>query len=427
MSAPILSRIVEWSPNEVVGFDAGTKQYVRAASFGDLAGKFPTGPIVVAVSRRSSFVKALRVPNASASEVNLILQTQMTSMFPVPLHELAYSFRLSDDINEEGRLAIVAAIRESDLIRLQTEAKEAGFRAERILPAAFGSIALAESLDIKDAAVVQETGEGLGIDLLSGGELRYSRVAPTPANQSLTESEIARSFQAVGLPESSVIAAGGFALGSAANKSNTTSLEALLSAPLDRMGINLETREAVAKRDKAKQANRSRLAVLLCASAALLALLVYVDWADGAEARRITDAKWAKILKDEREKIKKLEADLTKLTATSDSLKRALAPAQLPGDVYTVISNHAPKGLWLTGTTYERGKIMYIRGTSSSNDGVSAYLEALNAEPRLRDVKLVFANNGEIEKTPVVQFSIQAFPVGNLPLIDPKKKGARKS
>lgn len=426
MSTPLTQRVVEWSPGEVVSFDASTKQFHRAASFSELASKIGNGPIIAAVSRRSSFIKALRVPNASASEVNMILQTQMATMFPVPLHELAYSFRLSDDVNGEGRLAIVAAMRESELIRLQTEAREAGLRVERVIPSAFGAMLLAESLGHKDAAVAQETSEGLAIDLLAGGELRYSRVAPMPANRDLIESEITRSFQAVGLESASTIAAGGFPFAEAAQKTNTTTLESLVTPNLDRLGINLETQDTVEKREKAKQSNRTRLAVLLCASAALLALLVFVERSDKAEEVRRSGARWNKALTDLRNDAKKLEADISKLDATADTLNRALAPAQLPGDVYTVISNHAPKGLWLTGTTYERGKLMYIRGTSSTSDAVSAYLQTLTTEPRLRDVKLVFATNGEIEKTPVVQFSIQAFPVGNLPLVDAQKKGAKK-
>ena len=121
-----------------------------------------------------------------------------------------------------------------------------------------------------------------------------------------------------------------------------------------------------------------------------------------------------------------LESDVSKMQATDSSLQRAFAPAQKPAEILTVVANHVPKGVWLGGITFDRGKTMYIRGTSTTSEGVAEYLNALTTEPRLREVKLVFANNGDIEKTPVVQFSIQAFPVGNLPLIDAKKKGPKK-
>ena len=106
----------------------------------------------------------------------------------------------------------------------------------------------------------------------------------------------------------------------------------------------------------------------------------------------------------------------------ADSIKRAFEPAQKASDVMTLIANQSPKGLWLTGITFERGKTTFVRGTSKDSAGVSDYLQALTTEERLRDVKLVFANNGDIDKTPVVQFSIQGFAVGNLPLVDAKKK-----
>lgn len=419
-------RVVEWSPNEAVGFDPATKEFVPTKNLAELATVYGGGPILAAVSRRSTFVKAIRVPNAGIGEIDMILQTQMTAMFPVPLHELAYSFQLTNDITPEGRLAIVAAMREVELQNLQSSAKDAGFKLVGVIPAALGSMILADTMGHKDAAVVQQTREGLAIDLLAGGEVRYSRVAPMPANKALIESEITRSFQAVGLPCAPTIAAGGFPYPEAEFSTTATTLETLATRSMDKLGINLETREVREKRGKARHNNRTRLAVLMCASAALLALLVAVEWSDEAEKVRVGNQRWANTLRKTRDKLKKEETEVGKLAATNDTLKRAFSPAQTPNDVLTVISNHAPKDVWLTGLNMERGKIMYVRGTASTNAAVYTFLQALTAESRLRDVKLVFANNGEIEKTPVVQFSIQAFPVGNLPLVDPKKKGAKK-
>lgn len=426
MSSTSTSRIVEWSPSGVVGFDTATRELVSAASFSELAGSYGGGPITVAISRRSSFIKAVRVPNAGANEIDMILRTQMISMFPVPLNELAYAFRLTNDVNEDGRLAIVAAMRESDLITVLSDSKAAGFKVERVLPAGFGAMVLAESLSHPDGAVIQKTAEGLTIDLIAGGELRYSRITPFPSDPGLIDSEISRSFAAVGLACAPTIAAGGIVYPEAETVSATPTLEALTSIPLDRLGINLETAEVRAKRASAAQTKRVRLAVLMCAGALLLAFLAYDGYSEGAERVRISDGKWAMQLGKLRKERQSLEGDVSRLTATESSVQRAFAPAQKPAEVLTVVSNHVPKGVWLGGITFDRGKTMYIRGTSTTSEGVADYLQALTTEPRLRDVKLVFANNGDIEKTPVVQFSIQAFPVGNLPLIDAKKKGAKK-
>jgi len=426
VSAPQTSRVVEWSPTEVVAYDHGTRQVVRAANFVELAKSMPGGPVIAAVSRRASFLKAVRLPNAGAAELDLILHTQMTTMFPVPLHELAYSYRLSNDVTDEGRLTIVAAMRESDLVMMQSDAKEAGFKLERVIPTAFGSMYLAEANGQSDLAVVHESSEGLCIDLLAGGELRYSRVAPMPANPDLIDSEVNRSFQAVGLPCAPTLAAGGFPYAEAEYKTSSSALEMLATSPLDRLGIHLETHATRLQRDKARQSNRVRLAALLCAAAVLMALLVFFERSDRAEEVRVANARWQRELTGLRTESKKLGDEVGKLQTTSGTLQRAFQPAQTPSDVLTLVSNYTPGNLWLTGITFERGKIMYIRGTSATSESVATYLQALTAEPRLRDVKLVFANNAEIDKTPVVQFSIQAFPVGNLPLLDPKTKGSRK-
>jgi hypothetical protein len=49
-------------------------------------------------------------------------------------------------------------------------------------------------------------------------------------------------------------------------------------------------------------------------------------------------------------------------------------------------------------------------------------VSALSKQSRFRDVRLVFANAGEVEGEKIVQFNITAFPVGNLPIIQTSKK-----
>ena len=90
------------------------------------------------------------------------------------------------------------------------------------------------------------------------------------------------------------------------------------------------------------------------------------------------------------------------------------------------MSNDLPKNAWLTNVGVGRGQNIVIRGTATTGDDVAAYVQALSKEARLRDVKLIFANNSLIESTPVVQFSVSAFPVANLPLVDKVAKGAKK-
>jgi len=425
-SGQIFSRVVEWSSSGVVAYDAATRQLTSAASLAELAGIFGGGPILVSVSRRTTFVKAIRVPNAGVNEIDLILQTQMTGMFPVALNELAYSFKLTDDITPDGRLAIVAAMREVDLKALLAEAKEAGFKVERVVPAGFGSVLLAESLGQRNAAVVQRTQEGLAIDAIVDGNLRYSRVAPMPSSAASIDAEIGRTFAAVSLPSAPSIAAGGLEFPDADTISAIPTIEALASMSLDRVGINIETREAVEKQRRAETSKRGRLAVLLGAAAVLMATLVTVEYADSAAVVQSSDAKWMGRITKLRNQLKKDQKTLADTSKVADSVTRAFSPAQRAGDVLTVISNYTPKGLWLTGLTFERGKMLFVRGTATTSAAVSDFLQGLTTEPRLRDVKLVFATNGDIDQTPVVQFSIQGFPVGNLPLVDAKQRGTKK-
>ena len=427
MSTPnVYPRVIEWSSTGVVAYDVVTRQLTSASNLADLSASFSGGPVLMSVSRRSTFVKAVRVPNAGANEIKLILQTQMADMFPVPLSELSYSFRLTDDVSPEGRLAIVAAMRETDLKTLLAEAKEAGFKVGRVIPAGFGSLLLAESLGQRDSAVVQKTAEGLSIDVLSNGELRYSRVAPLPPNAQLIDAEIGRTFAAVNLPCAPTIAAGGLDFADADTISAIPSIEALATMPLDRLGIDIETREAVENREKAALNKRTRLAVLMCASAVLLMTLVLVERSDKAAEAQMGTARWQRILTGLRNDRKKAETAQNTTLKLGDTIKRAFEPAQRVSDVFTVVTNHVPKGVWLTSLTFERGKVMYIRGTAVDSAAVGDFLAALTTEPRLRNVTLAFATNGEIDKTPIVQFSIQGFPVGNLPLADAKKKGAKK-
>jgi len=115
-----------------------------------------------------------------------------------------------------------------------------------------------------------------------------------------------------------------------------------------------------------------------------------------------------------------------KTSAVALEVKRAFGPAQSTADVLTVLGNEAPNGVWLTGVTYERGRDLMLRGTATSNEAVGAYLDSLNQNTRFRDVKLAFANQSLIEATSVVQFSMTAHVVGNLPTVKTKKERGKK-
>jgi Tfp pilus assembly protein PilN len=136
-------------------------------------------------------------------------------------------------------------------------------------------------------------------------------------------------------------------------------------------------------------------------------------------------------------KIEKRESNLTKLVKTgldaktsdlakvgpkAKQLKLAFMPAQKISDVTKVATMLIPKGVWLTSLNLERGKLLQLRGSAKTSEAVASYVGELSKQSRFRDVRLVFANAGELEGEKIIQFNITAFPVGNLPLIQASKK-----
>jgi len=127
--------------------------------------------------------------------------------------------------------------------------------------------------------------------------------------------------------------------------------------------------------------------------------------------------------------LKASEGEYAKQKKYQTTLQRGLEPAQRLGNTVAYLTNLAPAGIWVTGVNAERGKPISMQGTALNSDAFTAYLQALNSSDRLRNVAMVFTNNAEIQKQPVQQFSLTAFPIGNLPLADPfvkSKKGTKK-
>lgn len=426
ISAPV----VEWSTTQVSWVDAH-HNLRTAASLQEAAEILPGKDVLIALSRRSTFIRTQRVPNAAKPDIRRILQVQLGQIFPASAGDLSFDFQLTHDLNSEGRLAVIGAIRSADLQILQSQAKAAGLRITGVVPAAMGSAVLAKSLHLMDAAVVHQTAEGLAIDLIAGGELRYSRVAAAPATSLGIDAEVSRTFAAALMSCSPTIAAGALALPDAEASTDVWGIETLPGAHLD---ISIEAPEQIARRIRASETGKIRLATIL-SGAALVAVtaqgLVYSDASAKASAAQ---GRWRKKIND----AKALQtAELGKtsvVTGYRNTLDLAFHPAQSLSDVLAIVTNDAPKGVWLTGFSVERGKALTIRGTATSGIAVAKFQAAIIKEEdkathqrRFRDVKLVFASNSEIDSTSVVQFSVSAFPVGNLPLAEPDlKKGGQK-
>ncbi len=416
--------VVEWSPRGLVAFDAKTKQLASFDTATELAASLGAREALVAPSRRSTFVRSVRVPNATPEEIRAVLQVKMVDLFPVPPQDIAYDYVLTDDVTEEGRLAIVGAMPAAELRRMLEEFKSASIRVRGVVPAAFGAPLLVSDLNRKNGAVVQRTAEGLSIDIVWEGMLRYTRLASAA---SPIEAEVCRTFQVAGIPCSDIIAAGGLDVPEADLTTLETTLQALGHGwPLS-LGLDLELPEVVIARHASQLGGKRRFAALLSVSALLMVGYVVLDRTDAAAlvaAQQRKDNAAVDKLKRAESVVESQAVSARKLQA---SLDLGFDPAQRMSDILTVVSNYTPPGIWLTGMTLERGKALMIRGTAQNSNQIADYQSKLIADPRFRDVKLVFATNALIDVTPVVQFSISAFPVGNLPLVDQgTKAGARK-
>jgi Tfp pilus assembly protein PilN len=409
---------IEWSAKEVAIFDgnAGTAQtYPDLKSVPGISGK----SAIVGISRRALFLRTTRVPDADAGTVGQILAIRAGELFPVSPGDVAVDFIILDDVGPEGRLALVAAIRIAELRQIRSEAKEAGITILRVVPVALGAALVARSTGHTSGAVVSREANGFGIDIVAGGDLRHSRSVALTAP---LEAEVCRTFSVAGIPCSDVLIGPGVEYPDVAIALGKSPLEGLLGEWPESWNLDIELPEDAQARAKAEVRARLRNALLFAIAAVAFLALVATEYSDRVTAvrqevsRAETEVRKLEAIKRE------AEAEATLQKGYLQSLDRAFNPAQPLGDVLSLVANQAPKDLWLTGVGMERGKPVTIRGTALSGAAVTNYVNRLTAQDRLRDVKLVFANNGVLEDQPVVQFSITAFPVGNIPVVESNRR-----
>ena len=406
--------VVEWSPTFV-----RTNLPGRGLSDGVPTA---TGAARAALSRGNTFVRAIRIPNVGAADTEKILRLQLPQTFPVPAAELVFAYRPTNDINTEGRLVLVAAARAEVVRQLHAALRELGVNPQEIVAAAFGSMLLAKSMNLPNVAVVEHTPEGWAIDIVVDSELRYSRVIPLETGAQTLESEVGRTFGMAGLPSGTILAAGGTHLSFADMSTDKSTLEPLTLPDVQALHVGLVLPEVLLSRERKQIGTRARLAVLMCFGAIALGMLIFVDRMERAAEIRKEQTSWnieTRKLESARNAAKAKVAGLAK---TLETLDRAFTPLQKPSEVLALLSALAPREIWLTGISFERGKTISIRGTALTSTAVSTYLDTLSNHERFRDVKLVYANDANIEETKVAQFSISVHAVGNLPLTDPKSK-----
>lgn len=411
---------IEWSPNSVRAISSDGSVH-EAPSLTGLKGRV-SGNAIILLGRRSSFVRSVRLPNARSSEIAAIAKLQAAQIFPSVQGELAFGHVSTHDVTGEGRLTLLVASPVGTLERIYADAQPAGIRVMGALPVSLGAVPLARAMSVEHGAVADVGVDGLGIDLVHAGCLAYSRSAAEVGD---IDAEFERAFLAAQIsPGPKVLAAG--LTGEGTLSSAQTCATALVGAAHEFESAVLELPAEVQRREKAAISNRARLAILVAAAAITVCALIWNDRQESADKVKRAQAVFTKDLRGLTTRREAALRTASNAKAALNEVKRAFEPAQPMSDVLGTISNSVPGDVWLTGVNYERGKPLVLRGVARSNEAVGILLDSLTANERFRDVKLVFANQAMIESTNVVQFSMSAHVVGNLPTVKTKQERKKK-
>jgi Tfp pilus assembly protein PilN len=410
---------LEWASGQVQAVDVAANKTANGVTPADLAPLFSgRRDALVGLGRGLVFMKTVRLPKALPDDLRRILAVRMAQLFPLPPDQLAFDFIQTNDQTDEGFLTLVGAVRSRDLDQLNDELKQANLQPARVLPVALGSVVLAARASAPRAVVIERTATGLSLDVVQDGIVRLSR---TVAAGSDPIAEAHRTMAAAEASDLAIVAAGGLSLPGAITVSETA-LAALSDAP----AFAFERSEDRARAAQQRIATKTRFSMLMMVSALLLATLIWVERGDAQAEVTRSGGKWSRELSKVRSIRDAETAKAQRATGIETAVKGAFQPAQPLSDITAVISDNLPASIWLTGLTVERGKPIQIRGTATKADDVSVLVDRLGSDDRFREVRLVFANSARVDQTPVVQFSITATAVGNLPMPVPvkAKKGA---
>ena len=403
---------------------------------------------VVLLSRRLVQVRTAELPPASPEDLRQLVSLRLGDLFPAAPSDLAFVVApRTADRDAAGAapetapgLTTVYAARQDDLKAIHAAARTNGFRIVATLPAAAGSALLCRELGLADALVAAPDGphrnghssngtghhpvSEIGFDVVRSLATTLSRpVAPGSG----LEGEARRTLMAAGASVLPIVATGDLRVDFADRSTVRQGAAALLEDPALWPALDLVPDETRARLLAESRRRRHRQAYLILAASLLVAGYVANDRANRAgEVERRQKKLNAEVKRYENVLTMETSRN-TKLDPQASLFERAFTPAQRASDVVYLLASRLPPDAWLTNVTFDRGKPLQIRGTAKTSAAVIAYVRALGTERRLRDVRLSFANVGEIETKPIVNFALTAFPVGNIPLEEPKKRRASAS
>jgi Tfp pilus assembly protein PilN len=392
-------------------------------SFSELNSAIGAKSAIVLIAHRSSMVRQVSVPNLPKQQVAPLLQAKLTPLLPAGPQRYVSGFRLAKQAGSAAKLAVVGAVKEDSLRKLSEEAKAAGLNVAALVPAPFGSWLAAQARGVRDGVVVSQEGSDLCIDVISDGELKYSRFCAVPAGGEEFLQEIEQACATAGVATGSVLVLGKIdslpegALALPGVEYERAGLGRFVHSPhtVQSQTFNLELPEQV-------QSQERRKAWAVAQRALFSAIIATGLWGYLLYSKQVVETKNALFIKahEDRERSnnqrsKLAEDEALRLRRKARLIDLAFDPAQTFGDIVATLGKDSDEKSWVTGISMERGKPMTVRGEAKDGKTVTKFASKLSNEPRLRNVKLMFTNKAQMQNNPVIQFAISGMPVGNLP------------
>jgi Tfp pilus assembly protein PilN len=373
---------------------------------------------VVAVSQRSSFIRTVPVPNVAHDELEKVVALKLAPLIPLKPGEYVSAFRLAEN-RGVGKLAIAAAIKTESLRKIYDDCEKSGIRPLAVLPVAFGSWLAARANSLQTCVVVEADDDSLSLDVIGGGELRYSRALPLPESSAELEEEIVRTAGIAGVSSASVL--GNAALAIADQHVLTLEpIEYLADIhAIERLLFSFELPERLAARRRKGRRGVAQRAIAAAIVGVASVAAAYWSYTNSTLTAANGYAQARKELTSAQSDQSAAAVANRQASESQALLNVGFRPSQTMSDVTTALAQLAPKSVWLTGLTLERGKPILVRGSTTSSKSVADFVSAINANPRFRNVKVVSATKGSIGKTTVIQFALVGRATGLLPIDQP--------
>ena len=408
--------IIEWDREWTRVHFVDSAQTREGVSLGSIEGVGGKNAVVV-LSRRLVMHRSMALPESARNDTLVVLKQKLGDVFPISVSELAFDFLPSTIRSTEGRLSDVFAAKTSDVREVLAVCDGLGITVQQIVPAQAYALRVAQEQALSSGIIAERFGDLVNLDGFKEGSLTVSKTVTLDR----LDDEIAR-ITAVAGPK---ILAQGVEFNGTEQRlgGNLVALAGTAAIPMD-LEPDEYRREKLEKRRKVAH----RQAYVLFAGGFCVAAMVGNELVLKQQDFAKQEKKEKNLTNLVKSGLDIESGKLSKVGPKAKQLKLAFMPPQRMSDVTKVATSLIPKGVWLTALNLERGKLLQLRGSAKNSEAVAEYIGALTKagestkQNRFRDVRLVFANAGEIEGEKVVQFNITAFPVGNLPVVEASKK-----